>query len=181
MSLVGVLQAEMTLVQMKTLAGKARGKGATRKDEIVLGVLIALAERGAEGLADLPEAAQRKLRASPAAQRELNCRIKVAAADCSNWRQLKKVLERFPPSVLLQILDEDMTAVQMKALAGKTRADGAKRKEELAFGVLLALAERGSTSLHDLPASAQRRIESAPAAMEWLQLSKLASLPPTEA
>lgn len=114
MSLNGILAAEMTVRQMKVLAGKARSKGAATKHDATLAVLCALADRGralsgdeegrlAKVLEVLPAAAQRKIRASPPAQREL-ARVECAASACTHWRELSRVLERYPPSVFLSIV-----------------------------------------------------------------------------
>jgi len=169
MSLHAIVTDAMTVAQMKALAGKERCKGASRKGELLYGVLLALGERGEKGVESLPVAAQSKLRASPVAQRELK-RTQLAASECATWRDLVSVLEYFPPSILLHVLNEEMTVAQMKALAGKERSQGGSVKDELVYGVLLALAMRGPKSFSDLPVSAKTRIEAAPAALEWVKL-----------
>ena len=120
MSLSGILNAELTPAAMVAIAGGKRSKGADTKEEKLIALELALAAAPKKFTRRLPEAAQRKLRTSPAAQRELS-RISTASAQCSNWRQLQRVLDRFPPSVLFQIINEEMTEQQMRKLAGATR------------------------------------------------------------
>ena len=168
MSLNGILSDELTVVKMRALAGKHRCKGATTKADLICGVLLALSERE-NGKQALPVSAQKKIAASPVAQRELS-RVSQAVQQCANWRQVRQVLERFPPSILLQILSEEMTVAQMKKMAGTHRCDGATLKDELLFAVLLALAERGDKAMRDLPANAQSRIEASPIALDWVKL-----------
>ena len=72
--------------------------------------------------------------------------------------------------MLFQIINEEMTEQQMRKLMGKARSKGAAEKRELVFGVLLTLAERSQYTLQELPANAQRRIEGAPSALEWVQM-----------
>ena len=169
MSLQTIVSADMSVAQMRTLAGKTRSKGAADKSELLFAVYLTLAEREA-ALDQLPAETQKKLRGSPVAQRELK-RCKMASAgECSNWLALRSVLEFFPPSILLHVLSEEMTAAQMKKVAGVERTTGASTKDELVFGVLLALATRGPKALRDLPAAALTRIEAAPAALDWVKL-----------
>jgi len=169
MSLSSILNASMTAVQMKELAGKTRSKGAKRKDELIFGVLLAMGVRRDAALEQLPKNLQTKIKGSPAALAELQ-RIELASPECANWADMRDVLEYFPPSVLLTILFDEMTATQMSNLAGSQRSEGAKLKIELVFGVLLAMAERGASAMRDLPANARRRIEAAPAALEWTEM-----------
>lgn len=132
MSLVNILDNGLTVPQMKAFAGKTRCKGATCKDELVFAVLLALAERKEAGIQALPVAVRKKLESSPVAQRELK-RMQLASSGdkCKRWSDLKQVLVRFPPSILMQILHEEMTAAQMQRMAGKTRCDGASVKVRL--------------------------------------------------
>ena len=170
MSLANILAAELpTDKQMRGVAGGACSKGARTRDELVLAVLVALGTQGEKAFAKLPDTAQRKIKSAPAAKRELE-RIESAATDCCNWRDLQHVLQRFPPAVLFQILMEEMTATTMKALVGKERSTGAKGKDDLVFGVLLSLAERGGKALQELPPNAQQRIEAAPGAVDWFKM-----------
>ena len=175
MSLLSIVQDAMTVAQMRSVAGATRSKGASTKDELVFGVLLALSQRGEKAVEQLPVEAQKKLRGSPVAQRELK-RVATAAAACSTGLALRSVMEFFPPSILLHVLDEEMTAAQMKRVAGKERSTGASTKDELVFGVLLALATRGPTAMRDLPANAQSRIEAAPAALDWVKLLERADV-----
>lgn len=153
--------SSMTVADMKALAGKTRSKGAKTKDEAQLAALLALGVRGAAAIEQLPVAVQQKIERSAPAKRELE-RIQMASLESVDWRDFGAVLDRFPPSVLLTILNEEMTCDQMKALAGKARAEGATLKADLIFGVLLALAERGRSAMRDLPVNARRRIDAAP-------------------
>lgn len=174
MSLAQIISDDMTVEQMRTLAGKKRSKGAKVKEECMHGVFLALAARGEKGVEALPLAAQKKLGASPVAQRELERVRQAASGGCDSWMELKQVLQRFPPSILLQILNEEMTATQMKTMAGKGRCERATVKAELTYAVLLALAERGSKAMRDLPATALARIEAAPVALEWVKMMERA-------
>ena len=163
----GIITTELTVEQMQSFAGVRRSKGAKNSAELMHAVLLRIADEGEKAIAELPPSAQRKLTALPA-QRELR-RIEVAASESSTWAELRGVLERFPPSVLLQILEEEMTVSQMRIVSGKERAEGGKIKGELIFGVLLALVERGDSALRDLPSNARSRIQAAPHATDWLQ------------
>ena len=71
MSLRKIVNDTMTVKQMKAMAGKARTKGASVKDEVVFGVLLALGARGEKAVADLPVEAQSKLKINKAAAAEL--------------------------------------------------------------------------------------------------------------
>lgn len=170
MSLVSILSDAMTCEQLRRFAGKQRSKGAKTKEELLHATLLALTTGRDNGTDALPAAAQQKLKTSPVAQRELKRICQAASGGCKTWKELQNVLERFPPSILLQILNDEMTVAQMKAMAGKTRSAGAAIKDELVYAVLLAMAERGAKAMRDLPASAQTRIEAAPAALEWVKM-----------
>jgi hypothetical protein len=175
MSLNGILSAGLPdVASMKLLSGKRRSRGANTKEEAMYSVLLALVDREDAGIAALPVETQQKVSASPVATRELK-RISMASSVCTNWVQLRSVLERFPPSILIQILQEEMSAAQMKSMGGKARCEGAKSKDELVFAVLLGLADRGAKALRDLPATAQSRIQSAPNALDWLKMMERAN------
>mmetsp|Transcript_19681 Transcript_19681/g.41872 ORF Transcript_19681/g.41872 Transcript_19681/m.41872 type:complete len:212 (+) Transcript_19681:1-636(+) len=173
MSLAAILGSFLSATELLALAGKRKSKGATTKEDQILAASLALAHER-ERLSKLPVLAQKKIAASPAAQRELS-RLTMAAPLCSNWRQFKRVLDRFPPAVLFQILDEEMSAGQMRELSGAERSAKAKNKDELVFGVLLALAERRKYCMHELPPNAQSRIEAAPAALGWVAMVERAN------
>lgn len=167
MSLASCLSDNMTPASMRSFAG-FRAKGAKSKEDALTALLLCLGQ-DETAVKSLPDAAQKKLRSSPVAQRELK-RIRLAAGDCKTWRQFEQVLAFFPPCVLLHVLNEEMSSAQMKTVAGKERAGKATDKDELIFGVLLALATRGPKAMRDLPANAQTRIEAAPAALEWVKM-----------
>ncbi len=167
MSLSTILN-QMTNESMKDFAGKRRCKGAKKKEQYVFAVQLTLGMRGEAGLADLPAEVQKKVQDSKSALAELQ-RIKLACGECATWDELKRVLSFFPPSVLLTILLEEMTAEQMKALAGQTRCEGATRKDQFVFGVLLTLAE-DAARVQRLPANARRRIDAAPGALQWTEM-----------
>ena len=80
---------------------------------------------------------------------------------------MRHALEQLPPAVLLKILLEEIKVDQMKTLAGKMRCQGATKKAQYVYGVLLTLATRES-GLMSLPINAQRRIDSTPVATEWI-------------
>jgi hypothetical protein len=175
MSLTGLLSAALPdAASMKRLSGKQRSAGAKTKEEAMFAVLLALADGTDTGMAALPAETQKKILASPTASRELR-RIGMASSGSRTWMHLRSVLERFPPSVLIQILQDEMSAAQMRALGGKARCEGATNKDELVFAVMLALAERGSKALRDIPAAAQSRIQSAPSALDWIKMVERAN------
>jgi hypothetical protein len=111
---------------------------------------------------------QIKVQDSKTALAELQ-RLKLACGECATWDELERVLASFPPAVLLTILLEEVSAEQMHTLAGKTRCEGATRKDQLVFGVLLTLAE-DAARVQRLPANARRRIDAAPSALEWTEM-----------
>jgi hypothetical protein len=167
MSLSTIL-SQMTNDDMKAFAGKRRIKGAKKKEQYVLAVQLTLGMRGDAGLADLPLEVQKKVLDSKTALAELQ-RLKLACGECATWDELERVLASFPPAVLLTILLEEVSAEQMHTLAGKTRCEGATRKDQLVFGVLLTLAE-DAARVQRLPANARRRIDAAPSALEWTEM-----------
>ena len=167
MSLSTIL-SQMTNDDMKAFAGKRRIKGAKKKEQYVLAVQLTLGMRGDAGLADLPVEVQKKVQDSKTALAELR-RLKLACGECATWDELERVLASFPPAVLLTILLEEVSAEQMQTLAGKTRCEGATRKDQLVFGVLLTLAE-DAARVQRLPANARRRIDAAPSALEWTEM-----------
>jgi len=167
MSLSTIL-SQMTNDDMKAFAGKRRIKGAKKKEQYVLAVQLTLGMRGDAGLADLPLEVQKKVQDSKTALAELQ-RLKLACGECATWDELERVLASFPPAVLLTILLEEVSAEQMHTLAGKTRCEGATRKDQLVFGVLLTLAE-DAARVQRLPANARRRIDAAPSALEWTEM-----------
>lgn len=167
MSLSTIL-SQMTNDDMMAFAGKRRIKGAKKKEQYVLAVQLTLGMRGDAGLADLPLEVQKKVQDSKTALAELQ-RLKLACGECATWDELERVLASFPPAVLLTILLEEVSAEQMHTLAGKTRCEGATRKDQLVFGVLLTLAE-DAARVQRLPANARRRIDAAPSALEWTEM-----------
>ena len=180
-ALCKILEAEMTIEQMKRLGGVARCAGATAKAENAYAALLAVAQRD-QGFQALPVNAQRRIDGSPVDKREME-RAQAALAVLNKdttWVDLRHALEQLPPATLLDILDEEMKAEQMRKLAGKGRCGDAKRKGQLIFAVLLAVATRGSAAIKDLPINAQRRIEAAPLqCADWLAELGAARHPPS--
>ena len=178
--IIKVFEAEMTAEQLRVLAGSARCKGASTKAELAYGALLAVVQRGDAGFKALPVAAQRSIDASAVCKREME-RAKHALAvldqDDADWAAMRHAMQQLPPAVLLHILSEEMTAEQMRRLAGKARCEGAKTKAQLAFAVLLTLSLRAS-GIKGLPANAEQRIQASPVCVDWLDELAISRLRP---
>lgn len=137
-------------------------------------------QRGDAGFKALPVAAQRFIDASAVCKREIE-RAKHALAvldqDDADWAAMRHAMQQLPPAALLHILSEEMTAEQMRMLAGKARCEGAKTKAQLAFAVLLTLSLRAS-GIKGLPANAEQRIQASPVCVDWLAELAISRLRP---
>ena len=175
-----VFEAEMTAEQLRVLAGKARCTDASTKVELAYGALLAVVQRGDAGFEALPVAAQRSIDASPVCKREMerakNALVVLDDAD-ADWAAMRHAMQQLPPAALLHILSEEMTAEQMRTLAGKARCEEAKTKAQLAYAVLLTLSLRAS-GIKGLPANAEQRIEASPVCVDWLAELAISRLRP---
>ena len=79
----------------------------------------------------------------------------------ADWAAMRHAMQQLPPAALLHIISEEMTAEQMRTLAGTARCEGATTKAQLAYAVLLTLSLRAS-GIKGLPANAEQRIEASP-------------------
>ena len=175
-----VFEAEMTAEQLRVLAGKARCKDASTKVELAYGALLAVVQRGDAGFESLPVAAQRSIDGSAVCKREMerakNALAVLDEAD-ADWAAMRHAMQQLPPAALLHILSEEMTAEQMRTLAGKARCEEAKTKAQLAYAVLLTLSLRAS-GIKGLPANAEQRIEASPVCVDWLAELAISRLRP---
>ena len=175
-----VFEAEMTAEQLRELAGKARCKDASTKVELAYGALLAVVQRGDAGFESLPVAAQRSIDGSAVCKREMerakNALAVLDEAD-ADWAAMRHAMQQLPPAALLHILSEEMTAEQMRTLAGKARCEEAKTKAQLAYAVLLTLSLRAS-GIKGLPANAEQRIEASPVCVDWLAELAISRLRP---
>ena len=178
--IIKVFEAEMTAEQLRVLAGKARCKDASTKVELAYGALLAVVQKGDAGFEALPVAVQRSIDASAVCKREMerakNALVVLDEAD-ADWVALRHAMQQLPPAALLHILSEEMTAEQMRTLAGKARCEEAKTKAQLAFAVLLTLSLRAS-GIKGLPANAEQRIEASPVCVDWLAELAISRLRP---
>jgi hypothetical protein len=170
--IIKVFEAEMTAEQLRVLAGKARCKDASTKVELAYGALLAVVQKGDAGFEALPVAVQRSIDASAVC----NALVGLDEAD-ADWVALRHAMQQLPPAALLHILSEEMTAEQMRTLAGKARCEEAKTKAQLAFAVLLTLSLRAS-GIKGLPANAEQRIEASPVCVDWLAELAISRLRP---
>ena len=159
-----ILEKQLTTDELAALGGAARCEGAVTSSELAYGAILAIVQGE-----PVPEAVQRKIDTEPAAKLEkerAETALEVLEED-ANWSDMRHALEQLPPAALLSILLKEMTAEQMKTLAGRARCQGATRKAQYVYGVLLAVATR-ETGLKNLPVDAQRRIDATPVAADWI-------------
>ena len=159
-----ILEKQLTTDVLAALGGAVRCEGAVTSSELAYGAILAIVQGE-----PVPEAVQRKLDTEPAAKLEKE-RAETALEvleDDADWSDMRHALEQLPPAALIKILLDEMKVDQMKALAGKTRSQGATKKGQYVYGVLLAVATR-ETGLKNLPVEAQRRIDSTPVAADWI-------------
>ena len=113
--LTRLLEKELVGAELAELAGAA-GLGARGTDELVYGALLAVSR----GTTALPERVQKAVDRSAIAVRELERAVSALAVldEDAGWSEMRHALDQLPPAHLLHILYEEMSADQMKTLAG---------------------------------------------------------------
>ena len=73
---------------------------------------------------------------------------------------------------LTKVFEAELTAEQMRTLAGKARCKDASSKTELAYGTLLAVVQRGAAGYEALPVPARRSIDASAVCKREMERAK---------